>query len=57
MEPMKVKAVAVASLLHWDCRDETHLFELIDSWQYRDLLSDDDAKEVVQLVAKMPVIA
>lgn len=55
MDPMKVKAVAIASLLLWDTRNETRLFELIDAWQYRTLLTDEEAKEVVKVVSSMPV--
>jgi len=54
MDDEKLRAVAVASLLHWDCRDEEHLLRLIDKWQYRELLSDEDAKWTARFVSLMP---
>lgn len=55
MDERRVFAVAIASLLLWDERDEGKLEKLLDGWMYRNLLTDDQAAEVVEVVANWPV--
>jgi hypothetical protein len=47
--------MAVASLLLWRERDPELLEKLIDSWWYRPLLTDHEAREVVRHVAEQPL--
>lgn len=54
MPNAEVVALAIASLLRWECKKEDHLRELIGSWQHADLLSNEEKELVVQLVAAWP---
>lgn len=47
--------LAIDSLYLWQERDPELLWKLIESWHYRPLLSDFEAREVVRHVANQPL--
>lgn len=47
--------LAIDSLYMWQERDPELLWKLIESWHYRPLLSDFEAREVVRHVANQPL--